>query len=113
MGTINIMPQAKDTIKVKPIPGEALRYQVESWQASKYPHVVDLMENNGNGSCDCKDFLTRCEPNYKEERKIVEYGFPGNPNPKRTRCKHIHVAVKKFANDTLKEISKQQRRRQT
>ena len=107
------MPEAKDTIKVRIVPEEPLRYHVESWQSSKYPHLVDLMENNGNGSCDCKDFLTRCEPNYKEQKKIVEYGHPGNPYPNRTRCKHIHVAVRKFANDTLRGISKQQRRSKT
>lgn len=102
------MPKAKETIKVEPIHGEPLRYRVESWGQPQFPHVVDLMEYDGNGCCDCKDFTTRCFPNWKLHAKPIEYGHPSEPNPNRTRCRHIDVAVRKFANDTLKEISRMQ-----
>lgn len=96
----------KRTVRVQEIPGEALCYWVESWERPEYQHKVDLTENGGNGACDCKDFCTRCEPNFlKAEGKWTEYGYPGNPDPDRTMCKHIFVARKKFLNTTLRQIA--------
>lgn len=106
------MPTPQKTVKVRAVPGEAMRYQVESWQRPDLFHVVDLLENDGNGACCCRDFLTRCEPSFRANGgKIVEYGYPGTPDPARTRCRHIHVCVKKFANDLLRHMAAEEKAR--
>lgn len=100
------MPTPQKTVKVRAIPGEAMRYQVESWQRPDLFHVVDLSNHGGNGECDCRDFLTRCEPNLKSNGgRWVHYGFPGQPNPDRTQCRHIYCARIKFTDDTLRGIA--------
>jgi len=105
------MKLKKRIIKVTQIHGELGRCHVESWDEPKYPHLVDLLENDGNGECDCLDFTTRCLPNLRQSRKTVEYGQPGHPNPDRTRCKHIHVSIQKFTNEILQALSRQERGR--
>ena len=59
------MGHLKQTIKVKEIPGEPMRYYVESWTRPKYPHIADLSEAGGHGQCDCKDFATVVTRNRK------------------------------------------------
>lgn len=98
----------KRTVKVQEIPGEPLAYWVESWAQPEFQHKVDLTENGGNGFCDCKDFCTRCQPNFDNNGgRWVEYGYPGHPDPERTQCRHIFVARKKFLNTTLRQIAEQ------
>lgn len=103
------MREKPSSIRVTEIRGEIARYRVASAENPSFPHLVDLLENNGNGECDCRDFITRCNPNWKRLKHTVEYGWPGHPNPDRTICKHIHVARKKFTQEILKELSRQHR----
>jgi|GEM_PF-2469450 len=103
------MSKSTKSVKVKAVPGEILRYQVESWGRADLHHIVDLMEQGGNGECGCTDFRMQCTTNWKENGGAwVLYGFPGHPDPKRTQCRHIYCARMKFTNDTLKLLSKQQ-----
>jgi hypothetical protein len=100
------MGKLRKTVKVAEVPGEPLRYQVESWADPRLYHVVDLSENGGNGECDCKDFRTRCTANLKANGgKWVHYGAPGLPNPDRTQCRHCYCARLKFTDTTLRAIA--------
>lgn len=101
------------TVKVQEIAGEPLCYWVESWEKPEFQHKVDLLENDGNGACDCRDYTIRCEPNYVKSNKPIQYGYPGNPNPKRTQCRHIYVARIKFVNTTLRQIAQDQNKTKT
>jgi hypothetical protein len=83
-----------------------MRFEVESWTNPQLHHVVDLLYLDGNSGCDCRDFLTRCEPNYKKNGgKIVEYGYPGHPDPERTRCRHCVIAIRYFTNHLLRRMA--------
>jgi hypothetical protein len=108
------MPRATNTVRVQAIPGEQFRYRVESWEDPAHPHTVDLMEHDGNGECDCLDFVTRCSPNItKHGGKIIPYGRPGKPNPERTQCRHIFAALMKDAPELYRRISRKLRQHQT
>lgn len=103
------MPKESSTIRVMPSPGEPFVYLVESWENPQHPHRCELLNYFGNGECSCTDFSTRCAPNWKQNGgKIVPYGVPKRPNPKRTRCKHLTVAVWYWANNQLAEESAKQ-----
>jgi hypothetical protein len=98
--------EGKKTVKVEEIQGEPLRYRVESWQDPRLYHVADLSENGGNGECDCRDFTTRCFPNFKANGgKWIHYGAPGQPDPLRTQCRHIYCARIKYTDSTLRGIA--------
>ena len=45
-------------------------------------HLVDLLGENGNGECSCKDFQIRRRPKLRE----------GHASSRFTRCKHIDLA---------------------
>lgn len=106
-----LMPKKDGTVRVKAVKGEAMRYLVESWGSSQEPHMVDLLANGGNGACDCVDYQTRCFPNFKEIGKPVDYwkiprkGVVAALNPQRTRCRHITASMKKWTEDTLRDIN--------
>ena len=100
------MPRSTGTIKVKARRGEAMRWDVESWEKPQQPHLVDLAANGGRGECSCTDWQTRCNPNFKRHGKWIEYwGVKGKPNPERTMCKHVHVTRLHFLNTSLRDIS--------
>jgi hypothetical protein len=92
------MPKKDGTILVAEIPGEAMRYFVESWGQPKYPHVVDLAMNQGNGACSCTDFTTRRQP-------AIDAGKP--LFTRETQCKHLIVAHRHWHRTTLQIISEQ------
>jgi hypothetical protein len=102
------MPRSTGTIKVKAIPGEAMRWRVESWSKPQEPHIVDLSMHGGRGECSCTDWQTRCNPNFKKHGQWVEYwGAGGRPNPARSMCRHIHVTRIHFLNTSLRDIAAQ------
>jgi hypothetical protein len=100
------MPKSTGTIKVKSIPGEPMRFYVESWTNPSEPHLVDLSEHGGRGECSCTDWEILCQCNFKRHGKWIEYwGVNGKPNPDRTMCKHVHVTRVHVLNAHLKEQS--------
>lgn len=60
-------------------------------------HKVDMADNNGNGWCSCKDFTTRCQPSFRQTKRIREYGLV-----ERTRCKHINAVVLWIGNEAIR-----------
>lgn len=88
--------------EVSPVPGEALRYWVQS--SESLPHFVDLSENDGNGECSCPDFRFRCLPNYRDQTRIIHHGYPNA-----TRCKHIKTAMLYFADEVLHQCLARER----
>ena len=92
-------------LRAEAILGEHLRYYVHSQTHGDETHVVDLLENDGNGACSCRDFETRRGPNYhKNGKQIVEYAKDekGKVVAGASRCKHINAAVFQYANDMLR-----------
>jgi len=97
----------KKTINVRPIPNHPLWYEVES-HSQKENHEVHLDANGGNGECSCEDFTFTCSENLKKNPlEWVEYGEPGNANPKRTMCKHIKAARRYLVDNTLRQAAYQ------
>ncbi len=94
-----------EKIRVTAIEGHPMWFEVES-KSSEYPHQVHLEAYNGNASCSCEDFGFTCLRNMKDGAKYVDYGEKGNPNPKRTRCRHIKAAIKYWGDRTLWQIAK-------
>lgn len=84
----------------KQVEGEALRYWVESSQEDE-PHLVDLLEDRGNGHCSCPHYQIKCRPNYREGGRIINHGYPNA-----TRCKHINTAML-FLSDQLIQQAKE------
>lgn len=88
--TINNAP-----MNVEPIPGESLRFYVESESEPGTKHLVDLTENRGSGKCSCQSFQFQCELNLKEGKAPFSRGEPivnlrGLISwPDATVCKHI------------------------
>ena len=85
------MSKDPETLKAVPIPGEALRYWVESSKKGS-PWVVDLSSHE----CICPDFLCRREPALKAGAE---------PMTRHTCCKHIIAARREFLNTSLRQIS--------
>lgn len=83
-------------IKVEAIEGELGRYRVQSKTDPENPHLVDLLEYQGNGECSCPDF-------YFDKRGNLKAGQ--TPQTKHTMCRHIMIARTKWANDSLKYCS--------
>lgn len=82
---------------VAPMPNEALRYHVQSSSKPQSPYMVDLSLNNGNGACQCADWITR--------RNIAIKG--GSPLFTRaTSCKHVLAARRYFTVTTLTEMAR-------
>jgi hypothetical protein len=92
------MSRADRTIRVQPIPGEALRFYVESWSSPSRPHIVDLAENQGNGACSCRDFVTRRQPNIDKLMPLFS---------RETSCRHVIAARRHFTIHTLTDIARE------
>jgi hypothetical protein len=99
------MSRKTNTVKVREIPGEPLRYRVESWTDPDHPYTVDFTENQGNGECTCIDFVAYCQPRYLKTGQIVGYGHPSSPNKNRTRCRHIEAAFHYWGNKLLRDLA--------
>ena len=93
------MPRETRTVRVEAIPGELMRYRVESWSSAKRPHTVDLLANDGAGECSCADWGTRRGPAIKAG------GFPGTAP---TMCRHVTAARLHFLNRLLREMAQKQ-----
>jgi hypothetical protein len=103
------MPKSKKTYRYRRLQSCEFLFEIESWSSGgKYD--VDLIAYEGNGGCSCKDFNTRCVPNWKENgHQIVDYGTTGRPNKKRTQCRHLKFLCWKEANLWRHELWKQHR----
>lgn len=100
------MGAKQKTIKVTEVPGEPMRYWVESWTAGQLPHMVDLAACGGHGDCSCTDAATTVARNRKlHPGKWNDYGHPGAINPDRCCCRHVAAARKRFLMTTLPAIA--------
>ena len=79
-------------LKIEAIPGEPLRFRVESESGATGAdtYLVDLEEFGGNGQCGCPQFEFRLGKQLKEGKRIGQD----------TRCKHIRIA-RVFALDAI------------
>lgn len=71
---------------------EHYRYRVTS-ETGAGSYLVDLLENDGSGACDCADFQTRRGP-------LLNQGKRGEA----TRCKHIRAARWNFFCDIADDL---------
>lgn len=85
------------TVRVDPIPGEVLRYHVQSWSNPNAPHMVDLSLYGGNGECSCRDFTTRRRPAILAGAVLFT---------RKTSCRHVIAARKYFTQETLGEMAR-------
>ena len=91
------MSKKTGTFKVEADPHAFGVYHCESWSDPENPYLVDLFNLEGNGTCTCTDFQTRCWRNWKDNgHKYVDYGTRSSPNKDRTVCKHIKVSEIKW-----------------
>ena len=88
--------------KVTPIPGEPLRYTVESSSEKQAPHIVDLNIGNGSFECSCVGFSCVINPRIQKGEPL----FIGNYPNERTMCRHIKEAYFYFAKAMLTDMSK-------
>jgi len=101
------MGRLKQTVKVEEIPGEPMRFRVESWERPEYPHIVDLSEAGGHGVCSCRDFCTAVTANRKlHPGAWIDYGTPEDINPDRSQCRHLAAAQKKWKMTVLPGIAR-------
>jgi hypothetical protein len=80
---------------VTPVPFRPLVYHVASRKAGVAPHLVDLTDFNGNGSCTCGDWSCRCVANMKGAHELFTDA---------TMCHHIRTAHMHFIGCVLDEI---------
>ena len=94
---------------VQEILGELGRYLVGSMSNPLESYMVDLLAHGGKGECNCTDWQINCRMNLQKfnDKRVREYGYPGQPDPERQQCKHIYIAKRKFANDSLYHLSNQ------
>lgn len=83
------MSDPKQDHVVEPIVGEPGRYHVMS-HSQKGRYMVDLASYHGHGSCTCKDFQVRVQP--ERERGQI---------PQKRYCKHIAAARQVFLEERL------------
>lgn len=82
-------------MNVEPIPGESLRFYVESESEPGTKHLVDLSLNRGSGVCSCKAFEFQCQQNIKLGKPMFSRGEPIVnlrgliSHPEATICRHI------------------------
>lgn len=84
-------------LRVEPIPGEPLRFRVESVSQPDQPHTVDLcVDDHGNYYCDCMDFCARRDGFLKAT---------GLPFQDRTSCSHVKAAFRVFGMWAIRKVS--------
>ena len=101
---------SRPPLKVTPIHGEALTYDVESQVEHQAAYRVCLQDFYGNGSCTCRDFEIRRLFNMKETLRYIDFMATRRDDdgiieavlnlPKHlpelftraTQCKHIYLA---------------------
>ena len=90
------MSRSKRSVKVAEIPGELMRFRVESWSNPQKPHLVDLLARKGFGECSCTDWVTRRAVNARN-------GAPMGTDE--TMCRHVKVARLYFLNKLLVKMA--------
>lgn len=93
------MSKHDGTVRVQAIPGETMRFHVESWSSPSRPHTVDLLAREGAGECSCKDWQTRRGPAIKRGERAGIF------------CKHVLAARRYFLDGLLKRLSHEHRAR--
>lgn len=88
------MPRDSQTVIVREIPGEPMRFTVESWAKAREPHLVDLLAHGGLGECSCMDWQIRRWPAIRDGG-IVD-----------TRCRHVIAARSYFLDGLLAEMAR-------
>lgn len=86
------MPKEFRTVRVTAIPGEPLRFKVESWSRRGEEHMVDLGARHPMGRCSCEGYTCTLWPLFKRTLR-----------PK--RCRHITAARESFCNRRIREIA--------
>lgn len=86
-------------LKVEPIPGEIMRFHVESQRAGVPPYLVDLEALDLNGCCACENFEHRIFPLVKAQLTV--------PWDKRVPvlCIHLIDATEYFDRQLKKALS--------
>ena len=84
-------------LRVEPIPGEPLRFRVQSVSDPETMHMVDLGLNDGGGFCDCMDFCARRDGFLKATRL---------PYQDRTACSHVKAAFRVFGMSRIRVTMK-------
>ena len=77
-----------------------LKFRVDS-STEEQGSFYSVEFKDENGDCNCRDFAVRCQPLYRKNRVVVEYG-----NPERTRCKHINQVLIFIANKAISGVLK-------
>lgn len=90
------MSKEDGTVKIQPVAGEAMRFLCESWSQKRAPYLVDLSDNQGNGSCVCTDFITRRNPAIRAGAPLFT---------RETSCRHLIAVRKYWAMTTLRDIA--------
>ena len=73
----------KEHLLVCQIPGEPLRYYVESRTSPDRPHTVDMSLHGGRGACSCKGWITSRWPFIRDGALI---------GLKKAMCAHVRAA---------------------
>lgn len=94
------MSAATRTVNVRPIPGEAMCYFVESWSSPNRPHRVELRAYGGMGECSCKDWQTRRGPLIKK----MNAAHTTKPGALGTLCRHTSAARWHLINSILADL---------
>jgi hypothetical protein len=81
---------------IAPIEGEPGRFHVPSSRPKQPPYVVDLAENQGNGSCSCPDYYSRRLPAIKEGQPLFT---------RATSCWHLIRARNYFCTTVLRSFA--------
>lgn len=86
-------------MNVQPIPGEGLRFHVESQTMPGQHYVCDLSENQGHGECCCKRYTTTAGPRIRKGEPLWT---------ERTACAHLRACWRWWAKETLTRAARQQ-----
>jgi hypothetical protein len=93
------MAKIDQTVIVREVPGEEMRFRVESWSNPAQPHTVDLLAYKGAGECSCTDWQTRRWPAIRDGATTG------------TRCRHVIAARSYFLDSLLATMAEKHRRR--
>lgn len=66
------------------------------------PYMVDVLDNSGKGSCQCKDFSCRRKKHQDDE-------FDPNAVRQSGSCKHLHAAKQHFLTLILPKLANNQK----
>lgn len=82
---VSAFPEFNLPYGVEHIPGEPLRFLVQSRTRRNMKHLVDLEECGFNGACSCENFQMRLLPRLRAERSAA--------HRRHHRCEHIRRAM--------------------